>query len=632
MPNFSSFIAKIKKRTIILFSFLFAFLLFVPRVTHAIFGIDGAVTNIRNFFLWLILTVPAIAVNKISLIFCNISNALFRLVVSKLIVNPAETGFPNGKWVITQGIFLDGWNSVKNLANMLIVLAVVGIALATILRFRDYEAKKLLLPIIIVAVLINFSNVFVGIVIDASNFTMKGLLPPNTSEEENGLIDKIRAVEIPNTNYEIGGGTTDGNISGVIANTVKILEFAGIYFMLGAIFIYITLLLIARYVILGILFIFSPIAFVFRVFPLPDAKKLWNSWWEHFIKWCFIGVGLSFVLWLSYQMVTYVGLAQNQTTPNQSTLEFDLAIIVILLFVGIKITTKSSAAGANAIIGLGAAALTGGAGLAVGMAKRAGSLTAGAAGSTAPGAWVKEKATAAYDNTAHWLTRAGEKAGVSKEGTANYNYQKKVEARMKPYESLAEAEKNSGVIADRAMNSNNADERAAYIQVLDKRKKLDRILPGKRQQAINDAKSHNIDYTQWAEKNYQYGEFKDVNEKNIERTATNLGLPETHPDVISTARRQQLEENLSSMSAEQRRNIEPGDIKKELVMSESFTPGIAKNFKTADAARKTALRGTLPDISTEITTQRGALPKGATSSREIERLERIHAAIDKATI
>ncbi|MDD5551571.1 MAG: type IV secretion system protein [Candidatus Pacebacteria bacterium] len=55
------------------------------------------------------------------------------------------------------------------LANMIFILAFVTIAIATILGIEAYGIKKLLPVLIIMALLVNFAPVFVGLIVDAGN-------------------------------------------------------------------------------------------------------------------------------------------------------------------------------------------------------------------------------------------------------------------------------------------------------------------------------------------------------------------------------------------------------------------------------------------------------------------------------
>jgi len=65
-------------------------------------------------------------------------------------------------------IVQEGWTITRDLANMFFVLILLVIAMATILKVETYGMKSLLPKLIAVALLINFSLVFCGVVIDSS--------------------------------------------------------------------------------------------------------------------------------------------------------------------------------------------------------------------------------------------------------------------------------------------------------------------------------------------------------------------------------------------------------------------------------------------------------------------------------
>lgn len=62
-----------------------------------------------------------------------------------------------------------GLDVTMPLANMIFILAFVTIAIATILGLEAYGIKKLLPVLIIMALLVNFAPLFVGIIVDAAN-------------------------------------------------------------------------------------------------------------------------------------------------------------------------------------------------------------------------------------------------------------------------------------------------------------------------------------------------------------------------------------------------------------------------------------------------------------------------------
>ncbi|HXK31944.1 MAG TPA: hypothetical protein VJ378_00505, partial [Candidatus Paceibacterota bacterium] len=70
----------------------------------------------------------------------------------------------------SKNAFLDvGWNLTKDFGNIIIVLALVVIGLGTALRLAGYQAQKALPTLILIALLINFTPVFCGLIVDAAN-------------------------------------------------------------------------------------------------------------------------------------------------------------------------------------------------------------------------------------------------------------------------------------------------------------------------------------------------------------------------------------------------------------------------------------------------------------------------------
>jgi hypothetical protein len=112
--------------------------------------------------------------------------------------------------------------------------------------------------------------------------------------------------------------------------------------MLAAIFI-------ERYAILAILFILSPLAFVFYVF----SKNLFSKWWSYFIKWCFIGLIGAFFLNLSLQVFEaiekdFIGignagpLGAEPILAGLGQISFYVLIFIVFLLVGVYLTFKAS--------------------------------------------------------------------------------------------------------------------------------------------------------------------------------------------------------------------------------------------------------------------------------------------------
>ena len=190
-----------------------------------------------------------------------------------------------------------GWTITRDLANIGIVLGLVIIALATILRIESYQAKKTLPLLIIVALLINFTPVIMGVIVDGSNILMGYFLGQRGKENPLG-----HSLAEPFTKAETAIGAAVNARADFPTFTVLTLLFFSI--ILFIILIIYSLLFLTRYLAIWILVVLSPLAFFCLIFP--GTKSLFSQWWKQFINWCFIGVIAGFFLYLSSRIMTGV--------------------------------------------------------------------------------------------------------------------------------------------------------------------------------------------------------------------------------------------------------------------------------------------------------------------------------------
>jgi len=83
------------------------------------------------------------------------------------------------------------WEIMRNLVNSLLVLGLIWIAIATILGYKKYAWKQILWKLILVALLVNFSLVISGIVVDISNY-LSGYFLSIAQEENDTLAPRIQ--------------------------------------------------------------------------------------------------------------------------------------------------------------------------------------------------------------------------------------------------------------------------------------------------------------------------------------------------------------------------------------------------------------------------------------------------------
>ncbi|MDO8530298.1 MAG: hypothetical protein Q7S10_02745 [bacterium] len=377
------------------------------------------------------------------------SFALFEYVLTQLIKDPQNT------WAITKNsglgaVFLVSWDIVKNWANMLIVLGFIAIAVATILRFREYEAKKLLVPIIIVALLVNFSGVFIGLMIDGSNIAMRSLLVGGGQEKNiilavNGAHNNV-ANPLFTRAWANATSISTIELSTVIAEGLKYAAagtiFMIMYFAIACVFFLMALLLIQRFIMLAILFILSPLAFVFYVFP-GAPKKQFEVWWTHFIKWCFVGLIAAFFIKLSSQVIQSP-INDWSTNPGDNAISvlprimMQLIIAMGFLVAGYKLARKSSPIATMALDAtksLGATVMSGGLNLAPkilhGVAKVA------AASGIPVVSQAGRAVTAVGDSISNWKAKFKEKTGLALRGYAADEQNQRQTKRMAAYDTAA---------------------------------------------------------------------------------------------------------------------------------------------------------------------------------------------------
>lgn len=213
---------------------------------------------------------------------------------------------------LTPGIVEIGWIFSRDFANLFFLLALAFIGLATILRIKEYEMKKALPTLIIIALLINFTPVIVGFVVDMGNIVTKFFL------DHAGSIDTLGDTLHMATDYLSHSLARlfleDGEFFQKFPEIILKFLFITVYgivllgFFAFATFIYLLIgaVFLFRTVILWILMILSPIAFLSKVFPNTKTTKMvfpdilhWDKWWEKLIQWTVIGIPISFFLYLS---------------------------------------------------------------------------------------------------------------------------------------------------------------------------------------------------------------------------------------------------------------------------------------------------------------------------------------------
>jgi hypothetical protein len=335
--NFSFSKKKIIFSSIFIVLFIF---LFSPLPAHAAWYdfLIGAVTFIPNVAIALIFYLLVVLTS----LFSAFAGVILKWVISPTFISLSYTkpGFD-----ITAGenpIIATGLGITQGFVNMILVLILIYIALSTILRLAGYETKKLLVTFVVVALLVNFSPVLCGLIVDASNIVMNYFLKELTGGQQ--LINSLKSivdVVTANFNWEVFKVTKQIDIM--------------MYFLVLAVFnwfLALALMLFAavfliRYIAIWILVILSPLAFACYI--LPATKKYWTLWWSQFLQWSFIGAIAGFFLYLGEQVAS---LAPSISSPPGEIGGAILPYLVPLafLYIGLMVGFSTSAYGAKIIV------------------------------------------------------------------------------------------------------------------------------------------------------------------------------------------------------------------------------------------------------------------------------------------
>ncbi len=192
---------------------------------------------------------------------------------------------------------VNGWIIIRDICNLGFILVLLAISLGSILHIDRYSYRVYLPKLLLMAILINFSKLIAGIIIDIGQVMMLAfgshIINLGAGNIMNSLGITVLLSLSPNTPTKI-------TAAAILGSVLLAAIFAIIAFIVIAI---ITITLVTRIVMLWILVVLSPIAYLFSASPV--GKSYASQWWSEFIKWVFYGPILIFFVWLSFQAIQF---------------------------------------------------------------------------------------------------------------------------------------------------------------------------------------------------------------------------------------------------------------------------------------------------------------------------------------
>jgi hypothetical protein len=313
-------------------------------VLSPLYFANAALSDLARLIVNGLFSVYFLVITFISALILGVATFVLNWVISDNFISFSYTGLDNP-------VIAAGWTIIRDLTNIAFVVILLFIGLAIAIRYKEYKAEKLLPRLILIMLIVNFSNVICGVVVDASNILMNFFLQKVTGF--NALVNFLQSeVSIIGDTIQKGGfilGIIPTIVVAVILSffnlfvTILLLMFAGIFAL--------------RYIAIWVLVILSPAAFAAWI--LPDTRKYYQDWINQFTQWCFIGITTAFFLYLGNYILVYsrqiIGAASPMVGLNdiiRTTLESMSGFVVAFFFLwfGLFSAISTSAMGSGIII------------------------------------------------------------------------------------------------------------------------------------------------------------------------------------------------------------------------------------------------------------------------------------------
>lgn len=263
-----------------------------------------------------------------------------------------------------------GWQIFRDIANLGFVVGIVIIAVSTILRIKGYEAKQILWKLIVAALVVNFSLLVGGVIIQPANSISKFLLNYIGSGDYASAAkigDAMRFVDLMNSGGLVGG--VDGELVGWLtggllgeSTTFFILAAMAVLLVFGLV-MFLTLIsfagmLFVRYFYLAFLLMISPVVWLLWIFP--QTKEYFKEWWKKFIHWTIFAPFMLLFLYIALLVLDkYPRNVSNLASgiPGSGELGIDFGLLVTGLFAvailigGLKMAAKMGHGGTALALG-----------------------------------------------------------------------------------------------------------------------------------------------------------------------------------------------------------------------------------------------------------------------------------------
>ncbi|MCL5775128.1 MAG: type IV secretion system protein, partial [Patescibacteria group bacterium] len=182
-------------------------------------------------------------------------------------------------------VIYPGWVVLRNLCNIIFIVAIMVIAMGTLLRVDSYKSRSVLVQLILAALLVNFSLVIGQVVLGLADTVQNQFLPNNQ--------DVIRALG-KDLMVAYRSDVFNLKLTGYFSDIVKQIMFLILACGSFMVFLAIAAFLFIRIIMLWILLMLSPLAYAAGA--LPSTAHYRTEWWTTFLKYAFFTPIMAFFL------------------------------------------------------------------------------------------------------------------------------------------------------------------------------------------------------------------------------------------------------------------------------------------------------------------------------------------------
>jgi hypothetical protein len=230
-----------------------------------------------------------------------LSGMLLNTVIRFTVVDMAS-------YISKNGAVTGAWKTVRDISNMGFIFVLLYAGIKMILGIGK-NVQRLIVTVIVVAILMNFSLFFTKVIIDASNilamFFYGAMAPDALTSTSSGLADSLLAPLKIQTIWKMPENITADKlfIIGVMGSIVALVA--------AFVFFAISIMFIIRFVALVFVMILSPLAFM--AYILPDLEKYRDQWWGTLMGQAFFAPIYFMLTWIVLKIVEGISLNTGGT-------------------------------------------------------------------------------------------------------------------------------------------------------------------------------------------------------------------------------------------------------------------------------------------------------------------------------